>query len=121
MWFRIAEAYDVGFVDEPLTLYRVHGANASHKLERIWKDDQMLREWISGRLDARVGNDSSHDLRRAKGFNFAALGTVKMLNGDPWGSRRSYVESLRYWPSRWQTAVRYFATFAGRKAFRRML
>lgn len=121
MWFRIAELYDVGFVDEPLTLYRVHGANASHKLDRIWRDDQKLREWIMSRLDLRIGKDDGDALRRAKAFNLAALGTVRMLNGDPSGSRRSYGESFRLLPSRWQTVARYFATFTGRNAFRRML
>jgi glycosyltransferase involved in cell wall biosynthesis len=46
LWFRIAEQAQVGCVNQNLTQYRVHGANASHKLEKIWKDDQMLREWM---------------------------------------------------------------------------
>src|SRR5579862_8195176 len=29
MWLRIAQKYPIGFVDKPLTFYRVHGANAA--------------------------------------------------------------------------------------------
>lgn len=125
MWFRVAEVADVGFVDAPLTLYRVHGANASHKLERIWRDDEMLREWIQERLDAnlKAGRLHPRDVGEfgAMSFNFAALGTVQMLNGKPEDARRSYKKSLRLNPLRWQTYARYLLTFAGPAQFRKFL
>lgn len=121
MWFRIAERWHVGFVDEPLTLYRVHGANASHKLERIWRDDEKLREWIAGELPEYVGRFSQDDYQRAVAFNQAALGTVKTLNGDPVGGRRAYARSIRLNPSRWKTYARWLATFLPPKTFRRLL
>jgi glycosyltransferase involved in cell wall biosynthesis len=121
MWFRIAERHHVGFVDEPLTLYRVHGANASHKLERIWRDDEMLREWIADRLESHPNRFPEVEMRRARAFNQAALGTVKTLNGNPGGGRRAYRESIRLDPARWKSYLRYAATYLPPAAFRKLL
>ncbi len=121
MWFRIAEAYEVGFVDAPLTMYRVHGANASHKLEKIWKDDQMLREWIATRLESVGDRFNAAELKRAKAFNQAALGTVRTLNGDASGGRKAYRESMRLDPGRWKSYARFVATYLPRATFRKLL
>ena len=121
MWFRIAERYEVGFVDEQLTHYRVHGANASHKLDRIWRDDEMLREWIAPRLEMLNGRFPLPDIRRAKAFNQAALGTVKTLNGKPSEGRAAFAASIRLNPGRWKSYARYVATFLPRSVFRKLL
>ena len=121
MWFRIAEKYDVGFVDASLTHYRVHGANASHKLERIWKDDEKLREWIATRLDGLEPRFPAAAIRKARAFNQAALGTVKTLNGNPSAGRSASASSIKLDPSRWKSYLRYVATFLPTKAFRKLL
>lgn len=121
MWFRIAEKWEVGYVGEPLTMYRVHGANASHKLDRIWRDDEMLRDWIAPRLAGYVGRFGAEELRRAEAHNWACLGTVRTLNGDARGGRAAYARSLRLAPGRWQSAARWAATFLPRGIFRRLL
>lgn len=121
MWFRIAEKYLVGFVDEPLTLYRVHGANASHKLEKIWRDDQMLREWMVDRLYDHESRFEPKAFRHAEAFNWAALGTVRALNGDPRTSRKAYETSIRLEPKRWKSYVRWVATFLPQATFRKLL
>jgi glycosyltransferase involved in cell wall biosynthesis len=122
MWMRIAEQYEVGFVKEPLTFYRVHGANASHKLDRIWQDDEMLREWISERSTgyAKAGY-TTDDLNRALAHNAACLGTVKTLNGRPAEGRRAYKKSLELQPGRLKSYLRYAATYLPRPLFRRLL
>lgn len=119
MWLRIAERWEVGYVAEPLTLYRVHGANASHKLERIWRDDQRLREWLAPRLEASVGYDPAR-LSRAKAHNWACLGTVRKLNGDPKGARAAFAASLREQPGRMKSVLRWAATLLPRSAFRKL-
>lgn len=121
MWFRIAEAWPVGFVADPLTDYRVHGANASHKLERIWQDDVRLRTWLAPRLDALADHFPPEDVRRAKAHNWAALGTVRTLTGDPRGGRQAYAQSLRLCPYRFKSVLRYAATFLPRRLFRKLL
>jgi glycosyltransferase involved in cell wall biosynthesis len=121
MWFRIAEHYHVGFVDEPLTLYRVHAQNASKKLDRIWVDDQRLREWMDPRLDGMIGRFDPDDVQRAKAFNFAALGMERALNGDARGGREAFKKSLQLQPKRWKSYLRYAATYLPTPLFRRTL
>ena len=121
MWWRIAEAYEVGFVDDALTLYRVHGANASHKLDRIWRDDQKLREWMLTRWNRLENRFPDADVRRAEAFNWAALGTVRTLTGDASAGRKAYTRSIRLSPTRWKSYARLLATFLPAKTFRRML
>lgn len=118
MWFRIAEKWQAGFVDEPLTMYRVHGSNASHKLERIWKDDQKLREWIAVRLETNKDRFTKEELDHATGHNFACLGTVQTLNGEPQKGRESYKKSLEYDASRWKSRLRLAATYLPTPLFR---
>ncbi len=121
MWYRIAEIFEVGYINQPLTHYRVHGENASHKLERIWKDDQMLREWMIPRFESYVGRFPEDELRLAQAHNFACLGTVQALNGEPKRARASYKKSLELNPHRWKSRVRFLATFLPRSIFRKLL
>lgn len=122
MWLRIAEEWEVGFVNEPLTFYRVHGGNASHRLERIWKDDEMLREWIRSRypVHEKKGYERTA-LRHAIAHNEACLGTVKTLNGDPGGGREAYSRSLAFAPGRFKSRFRWLATFLPRPLFRMLV
>lgn len=121
MWIRICEKWKVGFVPEKLTFYRVHGENASHKLERIWADDEKLRAWLAPRLEAYGERFPDSELRRAKAHNFAALGTVLTLNGKPAEGRAAFSKSLSELPGRFKSRLRYAATFLPRSLFRRTL
>jgi glycosyltransferase involved in cell wall biosynthesis len=121
MWYRIAEEYRVGMVQEPLTLYRVHGSNASHKLEKIWKDDQMLREWMLGRADRLENRFSPTEVRKAMAFNWAALGTVRALNNGPVEARAAFRSSLVYAPLRLKTYLRYVASYLPQPLFEKTL
>jgi glycosyltransferase involved in cell wall biosynthesis len=129
MWLRVCEGWAAGFVAEPLTRYRVHGANASHKLERIWRDDQKLREWIVSREPVyrqrkELWQDAFRDvavLDRGMAHNWAALGTVRTLNGDPKGGREAYAQSIRRLPFRAKSYLRWLATFLPKPWFRKLL
>jgi glycosyltransferase involved in cell wall biosynthesis len=122
MWLRIAELAQVGYVAEPLTFYRVHGENASHKLERIWRDDQRLREWIAAREpEYRRRGYPPEQLSTALAHNWACLGTVRTLNGDPRGGREAYLRSWRQNPRRLKSLVRWATTFLPRGWFSRTL
>lgn len=121
MWLRVAENWQIGFVEGRLTDYRVHGENASHKLDRIWRDDEALRTWLKPRFAQWVGRFPTGSLRRAEAHNLACLGTVQALNGKPKEARGSYAASIRLRPGRWQSWLRYVATFLPRSVFRRLL
>lgn len=113
MWLRIAERWPIGYVDEPLTFYRVHGENASHKLERIWQDDERLRTWIRERYDDydKLGLPED-ELAKAKAHNEACLGTVLVLNGKTAASREAFRRSLELDPTRFKSRLRLLATYA---------
>lgn len=121
MWYRIAEKYDVGYVKDPLTLYRVHGANASHKLERIWLDDEKLREWIEPRIAEYKNRFAQNALSEAEAHNLACLGTVKVLNGYPSAGRYYYKKSLAINPARWKSRVRIAASYLPRSVFQKLI
>ncbi len=121
MWLRIAEEWHVGFVPEPLTFYRAHPEGASQKLERIWRDDERLREWIRARYSVyQAKGYDPRALRAAMAHNEACLGTVKNLNGDPRGGRAAYARSIRLAPGRLKSYLRWLATFLPREAFKRL-
>lgn len=122
MWLRIAEDYEIGFVQEPLTFYRVHGGNASHKLERIWKDDERLREWIRTRYyDYAIKGREGYRLKKAMSHNEACLGTVKVLNRKLTEGREAYRNSLKLEPFRFKSYVRLWATYLPMKLFRKLI
>jgi len=122
MWLRIAEHFAIGYVDEPLTFYRVHGSNASHKLDRIWRDDQVLRERIVDKMPSYSKKGFPPGaFRRAMAHNWACLGTVRTLNGDPSSGRAAYWQSLVLQPKRLKSLARWVATFLPAKVFRKLL
>jgi glycosyltransferase involved in cell wall biosynthesis len=112
MWLRVAEKWDIGYVNEKLTFYRVHGENASHKLERIWRDDEKLRKWLRVKYKDydRLGLDKG-ELDRAKSHNEACLGTVLMLNGKVEEARAAFRQSLEFDPTRKKSRLRLWATY----------
>jgi len=121
MWYRICEKYDAGYLQEPLTLYRVHGANASHKLERIWRDDERLREWIDGRIPGYSGRFGEAEITAAQAHNQACLGTVKVLGGKAAAGRAHYKRSLSLEPGRWKSRLRIAASYLPKEVFRKLL
>lgn len=122
MWMRISLAYTIGFVDEELTFYRVHGENASHKLDRIWQDDERLREWIRT-LEPRwrEGGYLDVEIKRAIAHNEACLGTIYTLNGKRSMGRKAYGASIRRQPMRLKSVVRWLFTFLPASWFRRSI
>ncbi len=120
MWFRIVELSQAGCVAEKLTQYRVHDANASHNSEKIWRDDQRLREWMLPRLDNLDSRFDAKSANLAKAHCWAALGTARMLNGDARSAREAYRASIHILPKRLKSYLRYGATFLGAKGFRKL-
>ena len=107
MWLRIAAEFPIGCVDEALTLYRVHGQNACLDGDRMRRDDQRVREKIAAReqeLLTRYPNSKA--LRQALAHNWACLGTVRTLHGDPVGGRRAYWRSIGLMPTRLKSWLR---------------
>ena len=120
MWFRMAEQFDLGFVPGKLTQYRVHSGSASHNQEKIWQDDQLLREWMLPRLEDLENRFPEEQVRRALGHCWATLGTARMLNGDANSARAAYRASMHVLPKRIKNYLRYAATYLGKERFRNL-
>ena len=119
MWFRIAEEYHVGHIDEPLTLYRVHAGSASLFTDKIAEDDRRIREWMVPRFDSYADRGWPRGLLRSiQAHHWACLGTVRTWEGDVKGGRAAYIESLKRMPWRMKSVLRLIATFLPRKVFR---
>lgn len=122
MWLKLAEAGWVGYVDEKLTLYRVHGLNTIHKRDITWSEEVRIREnvwnrrheWLSG-----VGSDGR--MRKALAHCAACLGTQYLLRGDDALARQFYKESLRLNPSRFKSVFRMLLTYAPVSIRRKLL
>ncbi|MFI5386244.1 MAG: glycosyltransferase family 2 protein [Fimbriimonadales bacterium] len=114
MWLRIAQHYEIGFVDHLYTFYRVHGANAALNDEKMFEDGKRIREWIA------TWDEDRPDLKPAFAHNWACLGTERTWLGDKKGGRQAYRESLRRMPGRFKTYLRLLATFLPKRAFRKL-
>jgi glycosyltransferase involved in cell wall biosynthesis len=114
MWLRIAQQYEIGFVDEPMTFYRVHGANAALNDEKMYEDSRRIREWIATWAEKRAG------LKAASAHNWACLGMERTWLGDRSGGREAYRQSLKRMPGRFKTYLRLLATYLPRRAFRKL-
>ncbi|HXH61873.1 MAG TPA: glycosyltransferase [Fimbriimonadaceae bacterium] len=119
MWYRIAEQYHVGHIDEPLTLYRVHAGSASHFKDKVADDDRRIREWMLPRMSTYFdrGWDNAA-LRRMIAHQWACIGSMRVWTGSPREGRQAYVESLKVMPWRFKSVLRYFASFLPNKVFK---
>ena len=99
-WIRVAESWLIGFVPEPLTLYRVHAGSASRDRSKVWQDDEKIRTWLAGRIPVWLEKGySDQDLNSAKAHNAAALGTVLKLNGKQEEAKLSFRNALKFEPT----------------------
>ena len=116
MWLRIAQKFDVAYIDEALTLYRVHEANACRVDQKMIDDSRRIREWIATWNPADYISRPS--VYNALALNFAALGTERMWNGDAKGARESCIQSVKMRPGRIKTYARLAATLLPARFYR---
>ncbi|MDW8107637.1 MAG: glycosyltransferase [Armatimonadota bacterium] len=113
MWLRVALEYDIGYIDEPLTLYRVHGANAFLQHHRLLEDEVKVRAETIHACETRFmqrANDP-RAMRLALAHSYACLGTDYALLGDRKQARRAYIRSLQLYPLRFKSVLRLMLTF----------
>jgi len=120
MWLRVAEHYDIGYADDPLTLYRVHSANACLVTEKMQNDEMRIRTWIGEHFGTQKALLSTNELlRRSVAHNMACLGTERTLLGDAASGRTAYAKSIRLMPLRFKSYFRWLATFLPLSTFRK--
>jgi glycosyltransferase involved in cell wall biosynthesis len=122
MWLRLAETGKVGFVDEKLTLYRVHGANTIYATETTRQEEQIIRERHRARMEELiVGASDPNAMKLALAHSLACLGSLYSIAGEAAKARKCFAESLSLNPRRLKSAFRYLLTFAPLSIRRRLL
>src|SRR5581483_1538620 len=109
MWLRMLENGTLAFVDEPLTLYRVHRANTIYATDIARQEEIRIREGISERAPELLKHPGS--MREALAHNSACLGSLYSITGRPRDARKQFIESLRLNPKRMKSVIRFFMTF----------
>lgn len=121
LFLRLAELFEIVYVDEPLLYYRVHPGNASRNTEKMDEDDDRIRTWIESRTPELLkANPGDRRLFDALAHNYACLGTIRTMKGDAYAGRRAYAKSMRMLPLRLKSYIRWLASFLPRKTFRAM-
>ncbi|CUU05427.1 MAG: glycosyltransferase [Fimbriimonadales bacterium] len=113
MWLRIALHYEIGFIDEPLTLYRVHATNACHRHDKMRMDEIKVRSEAIHAREALFWQraNSPRAMRLALAHSYACLGTNYALFEDRRNARRAYLKSLQLYPLRFKSLLRLALTF----------
>lgn len=117
LWLKIAQGWEARFIDQPLTLYRVHRRQASRDQMRMNQDSLRIREWIAS-WPQEIFNRPG--MKEAAVQNWAALGTERMWAGNATGAREAYRQSLALAPGRLKTRLRLAATYLGSQIFKRL-
>jgi glycosyltransferase involved in cell wall biosynthesis len=112
MWLRLAERWRLGCIDLPLTQYRVHEGSASQLSQRILRDDLSIRERLRSQLAMNESLDRKQR-RAAQAHNEAALGVVYRKLGERQLSRRAFVNSIRFAPTRLKSWARLIQAILG--------
>lgn len=111
MWVRLGEQGAIGFVDDRLTLYRVHGANTIYQIETTRSEEMRLRSDLYARREQFLAKRNTPKVRAALAHTIACLGSLHSITGNPKRARQLYIESLRMNPKRMKSLIRWFMTF----------
>ncbi|HMO80754.1 MAG TPA: glycosyltransferase [Pyrinomonadaceae bacterium] len=107
IYFRISSSFPVGFVDEPLLKYRLHGSNMHSNIKRM--EHEMLFAYRKG--FAASERDGKVDEGKAYGGLFRVLAGSYFRAGKYGDFLRTAVKSVWYRPA----GIGYFAAFPLRR------
>jgi glycosyltransferase involved in cell wall biosynthesis len=115
---KISQAYAFGFVDEPLTLYRKHTANASTDTSRLPSDWGLL-DWkrlrhqtVLEAVQILWERAKKGEIPRAEASHaLACLGTRYLHSQETDLARRMYALSIQLLPLRLKSSYRYLMTY----------
>ncbi|MDW8104389.1 MAG: glycosyltransferase [Armatimonadota bacterium] len=103
LWLRIAEHYQIGYVPEPLTLYRLHGQNNMYRSARMLADDLWIHEERIRKRIPELLRRGGWRMRYAIGVALAALGVIYSKLEEHDKALVAFLQSLRYCPWRLKT------------------
>ncbi len=113
LFLKLAALHTIGFIDEPLVLYRIHDRNAANAdvLRRNWLEKRVLRRcWNALDLGARVPREIY--ARRLSNLD-AAIGSSLVRAGRRPLARRYFLRSARNARGRVKPYWRWAKSFLG--------
>jgi len=124
LWLRVARGYAIGFVSEPLVIYRHHASSGSRDRRMMIEDEYFVLRKVL-RLDPSLWMRLGSGTVRARMFGAAfEAGYANAEVGDLRRARRYCSEALAYKPwrrSAWRLWVSTFLPTRVRKRVRSML
>jgi glycosyltransferase involved in cell wall biosynthesis len=118
MWLRVAARGDVAYVDEPLARYRLHGAQASRKIDLL--RDAQLRVLAKAMTDPGISLGGV-DVRRAIRNIWVDCGLCHLTSGNYDSARANLLKAIRADPRMLTDArlmTRLVMSFGGATPFR---
>lgn len=113
LWLKLSEIGGVGFVDEKLTFYRIHGSNTIHGVETTRAENLRVRQAMREKQSSIIARRPQ--MKPAVAHTLACLGSLYSLKGNTREARKCYVEAAKLMPLRIKTYLRYLLTFAPAK------
>jgi glycosyltransferase involved in cell wall biosynthesis len=106
LWLRLARRHEFGFVDLPLTHYRVHANQASRDNRKMEAESLRVREWISTWEGEVMDRDNFAEFA----WNWRCIGASREMFGDKSGARKAFAKALKLSGSP-KAAARWLASF----------
>jgi glycosyltransferase involved in cell wall biosynthesis len=104
LWLRLAAVGEFGYIDEPLTYYRVHDSNMSRNLELMTSGAVRVLDRAIGRLGDRPLLEIA---RRHRARMMLTLGHLAYERGELSEARAALIQGMREWG--WADGLRFLA------------
>lgn len=112
LFLRVAEKYELDYVNEPLAIYRIHQGNFSHNVHIYVKEAfTILKYWEKKRPEIFTQNKDIFQKKR--GNLLSELGNYYALRGDRKEAIVSFEKSINYFGSRNVMIKKLLVTFFG--------
>lgn len=111
MWLRIAQKYQIGYIQEPLTKYRVSGNYTLQNLDQAKEDELQVLE------NAMQTHSQLRFFLKKKAFSslFLRYAQTFLIKGDLEKMRADFISSLKYNPLNLKAIAFFFYYLVARK------
>jgi len=118
LWTRISKKYEIDYIDEPLTFYRVHSENMSKNFQKMY---QARMYFINKHLPADSSDQWILGMRK-KALFYAHVSFGKNYFEQPafQKARKELLKAVRLYPTNKECYVLLFKTMLGRRLFGRL-
>ena len=117
LWLRISEHYQVGYIDQPLSQYRVISNSCFHGLERTKQENKIVLD----KFFARNPKVSRRLKQGAYARYHLSMAQCYFLKNDLKEFKGQLAASLKYDPLSLRAAAVFLYSFFARESFRSML